>query len=108
MKSQQPPRERRLLSTMEVMKRIHSLFPCAALMAALTLAACSNPPAQPQTDHSADANTPAGKLGKAAHDVAKETHKAATEAGRELKKAAKEARAGWKEADREDKEKKDK
>jgi len=50
-----------------------------------------------------EANTPAGKVGQAAHGVAKVTGKAAKVAGRELGKAAHQAKEGWKEAGRKDK-----
>ena len=50
-----------------------------------------------------DANSPAGKAGKAAHRVAVETEKAAAAAGKEINKAAHQANEGWREAAREDK-----
>ena len=87
---------------MIVMNRILRI---ALFAAALGLAACGTSN-ETRVDHSADADTPAGKVGKAAHGIAKETGKVAREAGRELKKAAGQAHEGWKEADREDKAKK--
>ena len=56
-------------------------------------------------DRHREANTPAGKVGKAAHAVAKESGKAAKVAGRELGKVAHQAKEGWKEAAADDKSK---
>lgn len=67
----------------------------------LTLGACSRSTESASQRH-ADANTPAGKIGKAAHTVAVHTEKAAKAAGRQLEKAAHQANEGWKEAARED------
>ena len=79
------------------------LGPAVLLMGALaTLGGCSRSTESAGQRH-ADANTPAGKLGKAAHTVAVHTEKAAKAAGRELGKAAHQAHEGWKEAAREDK-----
>jgi hypothetical protein len=43
------------------------------------------------------ANTPAGKVGQAAHKVAVEANKAGQAVGRELRQAARDAHEGWKE-----------
>ena len=51
-----------------------------------------------------DANTPAGKLGQAAHVAAVEAGKASRVIGREVSKAAHDAHEGWKEAARKSKE----
>ena len=58
-------------------------------------------------NHSAgrNANTAAGKTGKAAHYVAKESGKAARAAGRKLAQAAREARDGWEESAHQDQQK---
>ncbi len=59
----------------------------------------------PEQRHS-DANTPAGKLGQAAHKAAVEADKAGQVIGKQLRKAAHDAREGWKEAARNDQSKK--
>ena len=74
------------------------------LTALLTLGGCSRSTESANQRH-ADANTPAGKLGKAAHIVAVHTEKAAKEASRQLGIAAHQAHEGWKEAARENKNK---
>lgn len=71
------------------------------LAAALTFGGCTS--AESPAQRHEDANTPAGKVGKAAHAVAVETGKAANAAGRQLEKAAHQAHEGWKEAARNDK-----
>ena len=63
---------------------------------------------QSEEERHRQANTPAGKLGQAAHKVAVEADKASRKIGRELGKAARDAHAGWKEAARKDQEKKKK
>lgn len=79
------------------------LGPAVLLIGALlAFGGCSRSTESPSQRH-ADANTPAGKLGKAAHTVAVHTEKAAKVAGRKLAKAAHQAHEGWKEAAREDK-----
>jgi len=55
--------------------------------------------------HRDEANTPAGKVGQAAHKVAVEAGKASRAIGRELDKAAHDAHEGWKEAARKDQKK---
>lgn len=57
----------------------------------------------PQERHQ-DANSPAGKVGQAAHKAAVEAGKAGRAIGRELDKAAHDAHEGWKEASRKDQE----
>jgi hypothetical protein len=52
-----------------------------------------------------DANTPAGKAGKVAYGVAKETGKAAKVVGQKIAEAAHDAHEGWKQASSEDKNK---
>ena len=66
----------------------------------LTLAGCGY--RETPEEHSRDANTPAGKMGQAAHKVAAEAGKATRVVGRELDKAAHDAHEGWKEASRKD------
>lgn len=53
-------------------------------------------------ERSRDANSPAGKVGQAAHKVAVEAGKATRVVGRQLDKAAHDAHEGWKEASRKD------
>jgi hypothetical protein len=73
-----------------------------ALAATLTFGGCTGSRESPAQRHE-DANTPAGKVGKAAHAVAVQTGKVASAAGRQLEKAAHQAHEGWKEAARNDK-----
>jgi hypothetical protein len=73
--------------------------------AVLTLASCTRAP-EPEAKRQEDANSPAGKVGKAAHEVAVQTERAAKVTGRKLEKAAHQAHEGWKEAAREDRSKK--
>ena len=63
---------------------------------------------QSEEERHRQANTPAGKVGQAAHKVAVEAGKASEKIGRQLGKAARDAQAGWKEAARKDQEKKKK
>lgn len=74
---------------------------CASL---LLSAACG--PRESEAQRQAEANSPAGKLGQAAHKASVEVDKAGRVLGRELGKAAHDAHAGWKEAERKDREKK--
>jgi hypothetical protein len=78
------------------LKRIRVLL----LAGLITLGACSSP--EPQPERHRDANTPAGKVGQAAHKVAVEVDKAGHIIGRKLDKAAHDAHEGWKEAARKD------
>jgi len=71
--------------------------------ALLGLGACTRSSESAKQRHE-DANSAAGKLGKAAHTVAVHTEKAAQVAGRKLAKAAHQAHEGWKEAASESKE----
>jgi hypothetical protein len=66
----------------------------------LTLAGCGY--RETPEERSRDANTPAGKVGQAAHKVAVEAGKATRVVGRQLDKAAHDAHEGWKEASRKD------
>lgn len=50
-----------------------------------------------QEQRHGDANTPAGKVGQAAHKVAVEADKAGRVIGRKLDKAAHDAHEGWNE-----------
>lgn len=56
-----------------------------------------------QEERHREANTPAGKVGQAAHKVAVQADKAGQVIGRKLDKAAHDAHEGWKEAARKDK-----
>ena len=70
------------------------------LGALVTLNACG--PRETEEQRHRDANTPAGKVGQAAHKVAVEADKAGRVVGRKLDKAAHDAREGWNEAARKD------
>jgi hypothetical protein len=61
----------------------------------VALSACS--PHQSAEERRQAANTPAGKLGQAAHRAAVEANRATQAVGHELRQAARDARAGWKE-----------
>lgn len=80
--------------------------PCTVLLlcAGLLASACGPRPSEAQ--HQADANTPAGKLGQAAHKAAVEADKAGKVLERKLNNAARDAHEGWKEAQRRDQDKK--
>lgn len=69
----------------------------------LLLNACG--PRESTAERQRDANTPAGKVGQAAHKAAVEADKAGRVIDRELKQAAHDARAGWKEDARKQREK---
>jgi hypothetical protein len=72
----------------------------------LFLAACGRSH-ESANNRSGNPDSAAGKGGKAAYKVAKETEKAAKVVGRELDKAAHDVHAGWKDASQEDKAKRD-
>jgi hypothetical protein len=74
---------------------------CASLLASI---ACG--PRQTEEQRHADANTPAGKVGQAAHKAAVELDKSGRLAEKKLNQAAHDAREGWKEAERKDSDKK--
>ncbi len=59
-------------------------------------------PHETQEQRHREANTPAGKVGQAAHKVAVEADKAGRVIGRKLDKAAHDAREGWNEDSRKD------
>lgn len=84
--------------------RVKGIVCTAALAAVLLLAGCTSS-TETRTQQHADANSPAGKVGQAAHRAAYKLNKAAVEAGRDLKKAARQAQAGWDEASRKDQKK---
>jgi hypothetical protein len=79
-------------------------FGALVLLSALALAACGM--RESPTERHDDANTPAGKVGQAAHKAAVEADKAGRAIGRELGKAAHDAHEGWKEAGRKEGEEK--
>jgi hypothetical protein len=84
---------------------MHSRFVLVATAAVLvTLSACGS--RQSEEERHRQANTPAGKVGQAAHKVAVQAGKASRAMGRQLDKAARDAHAGWKEAARKEQEKK--
>ena len=82
------------------------LRPLGAILflSALALTACG--PRESAAEGRDDANSPAGKLGQAAHKAAVEADKAGRVVGRELNKAAHDAHEGWKEEARKDREEK--
>lgn len=67
----------------------------------MALVTCGCGPTQTDRQREADANSAAGKAGKAAHTAAVKAGAAATVVGRKLEKAAHQAHEGWKEAARE-------
>jgi len=67
----------------------------------LVLAGCGYRETTPEERHQ-DANTPAGKVGQAAHKAAVEAGKAGRAVSRELDKAAHDVHEGWKEESRKD------
>jgi hypothetical protein len=80
---------------------VHQKYWAVFLVAAfLILGSCSSRQASEQ--RRGDANTPAGKLGQAAHKVAVEADKASKVAAQKVSKAAHDAKAGWKEDARKD------
>ena len=79
----------------------HSRHIALFLLAAfLTFSACT--PRESEEERHREANTPAGKVGQAAHKVTVEVDKAGRAVGRQLDKAAHDAHEGWKEAGRKD------
>ena len=70
---------------------------------ALLLFSSCTAPRESETQRRADADSAAGKAGKAAHTVAIKTEKAAAIAEKKLAHAAHQAHEGWKEAARQDK-----
>ena len=82
-----------------------SRWPKILIFAGLVgLTSCASRESQEQ--HSRDANTPAGKVGQAAHKVAVEAGHAGRVVGKKLEKAAHDAHAGWQEAASKDHDKK--
>lgn len=71
------------------------------LAAGMLLASCGTRETSDQRH--TDANTPAGKVGQAAHKVAVEADKAGRVAERKLSQAAHDAKAGWQEDAHKDK-----
>ena len=62
-------------------------------------------PRESAAERQRDANTPAGKVGQAAHKAAVEADKAGRVIDRELKQAVHDAHEGWKEDARKDRKK---
>jgi hypothetical protein len=73
------------------------------LAAFLLLASCASHESQLQRRD--DANTPAGKVGQAAHKASVEADKAGRVIGQKLQQAAHDAHEGWKEDQRKQKDK---
>lgn len=82
---------------------MHRLGTTFIFVALLALSSCSS--RESEADRHKDANTPAGKVGQAAHTVAVEADKAGRVINRKLEKAAHDAHEGWKEAARKDQDK---
>jgi hypothetical protein len=78
----------------------------AIFLACLLLAGDACTSRESEAERHRDANTPAGKVGQAAHKAAVQADKAGRVVSRELEKAAHDAHEGWKEAARKDQEKK--
>ena len=68
----------------------------------LTLTACGS--RETAGEKHEDANTPAGKLGQAAHKIAVQANRASQAIAQDLKKAAHDAHEGWKEEKRKSRE----
>jgi hypothetical protein len=68
--------------------------------AVLYMSACQPPPPHKAQTGPGDPETPAGKAGKIAYKVEKETEKAAKEAGAKIDQAARDARAGYDNAEK--------
>lgn len=77
----------------------------AALLAGFAILSACGPHETPEERRRA-ADTPAGKIGQAAHKAAVEADKASQAIGRQLRQAAHDARAGWKEDSRKERDKK--
>jgi hypothetical protein len=75
---------------------------CSGVLLAVAVALTACGPSEPEAQRQHDANTPAGKLGQAAHKAAVEVDKAGRAVGRQLDKAAHDAHEGWKEDARRD------
>jgi len=75
---------------------------CAVLAILFVFSACSRSQKQ---DRQSDQNSPAYKVGEAAHEVAKHAARTAEAAGRQLKESARKASEGWKAKAKEDREK---
>jgi hypothetical protein len=80
----------------------------AGLLIILTFSGCSR-----RSDRKRDQDSPAFKVGEAAHDIAKHAEKTAAAAERELEESrrqlqesARKAKEGWQQKEREDREKK--
>ena len=70
-----------------------------AMLFTLLLTAACGVRETPSEKHE-DANSPAGKLGQAAHKIAVQANKAGAAVARDLSKAAHDAHEGWKEEKR--------
>jgi hypothetical protein len=88
---------RPLLSRAKILVMDHR-YGAIVLAGLITLGACNSH--ESEEERHREANTPAGKLGQAAHKAAIEADKAGRVVSRKLDKAAHDAREGWKEAAR--------
>jgi len=80
-------------------------FLCAASLLGIVLSVGCGPRESTEQRHH-EANTPAGKVGQAAHKAAVEADKAGRVISRKLGEAAHDAHEGWKEDARKDRDKK--
>ena len=83
-----------LQSHPKIVGPLQGVLPALALMLVL-LQGCGSK--ETEQERHRDANTPAGKVGQAAHKVAVEAGNAGRVIGRKLDKAAHDAHEGWKE-----------
>jgi len=75
---------------------MRSRYVFAVVLAGFTVLSACGPHETPEERRRA-ADTPAGKVGQAAHKAVVEANKASQVIGRQLKQAAHDAREGWKE-----------
>lgn len=81
---------------MMLMKKATLILAAASL---LWLNACQRPQPRQTGVGPGDPNTPAGKAGKLAYKVEKETERVAKEAGKKIDQAARDAHAGYSDAE---------
>jgi len=74
------------------------------MLCLVALSGCST--RESKEEQHRDANTPAGKVGQAAHKVSVQAQKAGREIGRKLDKAMHDAHEGWQEDARKSQDKK--
>ncbi|MCU1292017.1 MAG: hypothetical protein JWP08_867 [Bryobacterales bacterium] len=92
-------------SRMSVKNLCRKMLCLPVALALLPLAGCVGS-GQGEDQKRADANSAAGKVGKAAHAAAVQSGKAASAVGKDLSKMARQAHAGWQDAAQQEKAKK--